>query len=526
MANSTALTGSFELINNGTVTSTTTFTPNASIFTNGINWTRADVGAFLNTGVALNIAPGQSPREGQTLTASAATNDSDATLHYQWQSSADGGQTFTAIAGANSATYVVQESDEGHTVRALVTTTDPDSSQSGTAVSATTGVVLDALPTITTPVVTGIAQEGQTLTASASAGQSDNPVTYAWFSSADGFTNAIGFGATYAVQETDENFTIEAKATATNDNGVTATATSATTSAVLDAAPTITTPLVTGIAQEGQTPGTASASAGQGDNPVTYAWYSSADGFNCATGFGATYLVQEADEGFNIEVQATATNDNGVTATATSATTAAVLDAAPTITTPVVTGIAQEGQTLTASASAGQGDNTVTYAWYSSADGFTNPIGTGATYLVQEADENFTIEAQATATNDNGVTATATSAATASVIDNAQIALSLSVLGNAPVQQGQTLQASATIVADASDANAPVTYQWQARAMAAPPGRTWPPAPAQTSAARSVRCTSWPRPTRASCSVSTPRSRTTPAKWSPRPAAPRRRRPR
>ena len=41
----------------------------------------------------------------------------------------------------------------------------------------------------------------------------------------------------------------------------------------------------------------------------------------------------------------------------TSAATAAVLDAAPTVTTPVITGTAQEGQTLTASASAGQSDN-------------------------------------------------------------------------------------------------------------------------------------------------------------------------
>ncbi len=385
--NSTQVTGSFELINNGAVTSTTTFAPAASIFTNGINWTRADVGAFASTTVALNIAPGQSPREGDTLIANAAANDSDATLHYQWQSSADGGQTFTAIAGANGASYVAQESDEGHTLRVLVTTTDPDSSQTATATSPTTGVVLDALPTITTPLVTGTAQEGQTLTASASAGQGDNPVSYAWYSSADGFTTAIGTGA--------------------------------------------------------------------------------------------SYLVQEGDEGFAIEAKATATNDNGVGVTATSAATSAVLDAAPTVTAPVVTGIAQEGQTLTASASSGQGDNAVTYAWYSSADGYTTPIGTGPTYLVQEGDENFSIEAKATATNDNGVTVTATSAATAPVIDNAHISVAVSVLSNGTVQEGQTLQAAATITGDPSDATAPVTYQWQSSSDG---GATWTNVPASATA--------------------------------------------
>ena len=62
-------------------------------------------------------------------------------------------------------------------------------------------------------------------------------------------------------------------------------------------------------------------------------------------------------------------------------------------------------------ATAGQSDNPVTYAWYSSADNYANPIGSGPTYLVNEGDESFTIEVKATATNDNGVTASATGAA-------------------------------------------------------------------------------------------------------------------
>ena len=209
-------------------------------------------------------------------------------------------------------------------------------------------------------------------------------MTYAWYSSADGYTNPIGTGSTYLVQEGDETHTIEVKATATNDNGVMISATSAATAAVLDAAPTTTTPVISGTVQEGQTL-TAAASAGQSDNPVTYAWYSSADNYTNPIGTGSTYLVKEGDESFTIEVKATATNDNGVTISATSAATSAVLDAAPTVSTPLISGTAQEGQTLTASASAGQSDNPVTYAWYSSADGYTNSIGTGPTYLVRKA---------------------------------------------------------------------------------------------------------------------------------------------
>jgi hypothetical protein len=57
------------------------------------------------------------------------------------------------------------------------------------------------------------------------------------------------------------------------------------------------------------------------------------------------------------------------------------------VTTPTISGTAQEGQTLTASANSGQSDNPVTYAWYSSADNYTNPIGTGASYQVKDGDE-------------------------------------------------------------------------------------------------------------------------------------------
>jgi hypothetical protein len=54
---------------------------------------------------------------------------------------------------------------------------------------------------------------------------------------------------------------------------------------------------------------------------VTYAWFSSADNYSTTIGSGASYAVKEADEGFTIKVMATTTNDNGATASATSAAT-------------------------------------------------------------------------------------------------------------------------------------------------------------------------------------------------------------
>jgi hypothetical protein len=370
-ANQTAITGSFELIDQGTVTASSTFSTQGTIFTNNVNWTRAEIVAFTTPTVLLNVGPGQAPQEGQTLTASASTNDSDAPIHYDWQSLADGGQAWTDIVGAaDSASYVVQEGDEGHVIHVVTSTTDPDNNQTASATSQATAAVTDAAPTVTTPTLDNTApKEGDTLTASANAGQTDNTVSYAWYSSKDNYTAPIGTGSNYAVKEGDETYSIEVVATASNENGVTVSATSAPTAAVLDNAPTISTPTIDNTApKEGDTV-TASANAGQSDSTVSYAWYSSKDNYTTAIGTGPTYAVKEGDETYSIEVIATATNDNGVTISATSAATAAVFDKAPTITTQTIDNTApKEGDILTASANAGQSDNTVSYAWYSSAD--------------------------------------------------------------------------------------------------------------------------------------------------------------
>ena len=257
-------------------------------------------------------------------------------------------------------------------------------------------------------------------------------------------------GSTYLVTEGDEGHHLDVIATSTNDNGVTTSATSATTDSVLDALPTITTPEVSGEAREGDTL-TASASSGQDDNAVTYQWQQ--DGVNIAGATGSTYTATEANEGHKLDVIATATNDDGVTTSATSAPTAAVLDALPTISTPVITGDAREGQILTASAHSSQDDNAVTYQWQ--LDGVDISGATGATYTATEGDEGHTIDVIATATNDNGVQTSATSDSTDSVLDALPTITTPTIDGEA--REGETLTASAHSGQDDND----VTYQWQ-----------------------------------------------------------------
>ncbi len=181
-------------------------------------------------------------QEGQVLAARASTADADVSITYQWQRSSDGVH-FSDISGATTSTYVPTENDEGRLIRVHVVSTDTEG-DGNTATSAATAAVLDAAPTVTTPVISGTAQEGQTLTASASAGQPDNPVSYQW--QQDGHDIAGATGATYLVTEGDEGHKLDIVATATNEQGLTATVTSAATATVLDAAPTVTTPLISG----------------------------------------------------------------------------------------------------------------------------------------------------------------------------------------------------------------------------------------------------------------------------------------
>ena len=83
------------------------------------------------------------------------------------------------------------------------------------------------------------------------------------------------------------------------------------------------------------------------------------------------------------------------------------LDAAPTVTTPIISGIAALGQTLTASATATPADDTLTFEWFSSANNFTDPIATGAAFTVTTI--GVSLEVEVIATNADGVPATAIS---------------------------------------------------------------------------------------------------------------------
>ena len=421
---------------------TATSAPTASV---------TDIAPTLTAPVISGVA-----QEGQTLTATAAVaNDSDATVSYQWQ--ADHGTGFVSIAGATGLSYVVQEGDEGARLQIVATSTDGDGSGT-TATSAPTASVTDIAPTLTAPVISGVAQEGQTLTATAAvANDSDATVSYQWQADhGTGFVSIAGVtGLSYVVQEGDEGARLQIVATSTDGDGSGTTATSAPTASVTDIAPTLTAPVISGVAQEGQTLTATAAVANDSDATVSYQWQADhGTGFASIAGAtGLSYVVQEADEGARLQIVATSTDGDGSGTTATSAPTASVTDIAPTLTAPVISGVAQEGQTLTATpAVANDSDATVSYQWQADhGTGFASIAGaTGLSYVVQSTDVGSQIQLVATSTDSDGSGTTTTSAPTGTVT-SANV-LSVTVSGTA--QEGQTLTANPS--------GAVTGYQWQA----------------------------------------------------------------
>jgi hypothetical protein len=224
--------------------------------------------------------------------------------------------------------------------------------------------------------------------------------------------------SSYALTSADLEHRLQVVVTATNEVGE-AKATSATTAAVLPPAPRNTVaPEISGSPVEGQT---LMASDGTWTGKPTSYTYQWEDCFSlgeegCLSVSGATgpsYVLTASDVGYTMRVVVTATNAGGFTP-ATSAATAEVEDASPpppaapkNTAAPSISGVAEEGQTLTASV--GSWSNSPTsyaYQWQdctTEGKGCTNDAGAmGPTYKLTSADVGNAVRVLVVATNAGG----------------------------------------------------------------------------------------------------------------------------
>ena len=195
-------------------------------------------------------------------------------------------------------------------------------------------------PATGTPTISGTAQVGETLTADTSDiadanGLNNVQYEYQWLADDSDISGATN--ATYTLAAADEGKAIKVQITFTDDEGNAESLTSAATDAVaagsIPNSPATGAPTINGTAQMGETL-TADTSGvtdvdGLGNVQYEYQWL--ADDADIAAATSLTYTLIDVDEGKAIKVQVSFTDDADNEETLTSAATAAVTAAPPSI---------------------------------------------------------------------------------------------------------------------------------------------------------------------------------------------------
>jgi hypothetical protein len=371
-----------------------------------------------------------SPVQGAPISVTKVTdggNTVSAGLSYQWL--LDG----NAIANATAATYTPTEADEGHALSVKVTYADASGNE---IVTQSAGTVGDSPTEVASVVLSGLtnghAVAGQAVTATVT--DSDAPssgITYTWQTSSNGTTWAVvqtstgGTTNSYVPTEPDEGLQLRVVVSFTDTHGNVETG-NVSAGIVTDAPPALSV-TIKGTAQEGAAlTAKAVATTDADGGTTTYQWqeFNGTIWVNISGATAVSYTVVEADEGHQIRVSSTFTDDTGQSVTAVSAPTAAVIDIAPSLSVSI-SGAAQEGQSLTAVAVANDSDALISYQWQELIGKTWTNIsinGNSSTYVPVETDEGHQLRVVATSTdNDGGGTVTATSAPTSAATDQPPI---------------------------------------------------------------------------------------------------------
>ena len=305
---------------------------------------------------------------------------------------------------------------------------------------------------------------GETLTVGTGGISDANGLTgvsysYQWIRS-DGNADADiedATGSTYELSDADVGKTIKVKVSFTDDTGNEETLTSAATAAVASEPnnPATGQPAISGTAQVGETltASTSGIADSDGLDNVTFAYQWVADDSDIAGATASSHTLTSSEQGQAIRVRVSFTDDASNEESLTSEPTEAVEAKPnnPATGAPAISGTAQVGETLTASASGiadadGMDNATFDYQWI--ADNSDIQDATDPTYILTDADEGKTVRVRVSFTDDAGNEETLTSAATAAVAakPNSPATGQPTISGTAEV--GETLTADTSNIAD------------------------------------------------------------------------------
>ncbi len=370
------------------------------------------------------------PAVGQTLnvTDGTWTGSKPLTMSYQWRRCTTTAlNTCTNIPLATASAYTATADDAAKRLRVTVTASNPAGSASRDTAATEPVTEPPAGPANTAlPTVSGVANDGETLTAGAGTwtGSPTPTVTREWLrcSGTDVATCAGtgSTGATYVLAPADVGSRLRVREHAQNSGG-SADATSAATAVVTADAPhNASLPQITGTASEGQLL-TATDGTWSGTPPSFTRQWRRCDAGTCtdiAGATGSTYQLAAADVGKTVLVRVTATNPAG-SESADSLETALVAGAPVNTALPSVTGVATDGELLTAADGTWSGTPpSFARRWRRCDSGGADcediANASASTYRLTSEDVGKTIRVAVTATNAAG-SADAESAPTAAV---------------------------------------------------------------------------------------------------------------
>jgi len=268
------------------------------------------------------------------------------------------------------------------------------------------------------PVISGIAQRGETLTSTTGTWTGVGTITFAYQWQRDEVNISGATSSTYVLVADDDNTSITCVVSATDSEG-TGTATSNAISPILGVPYNLVAPVASGTGQVGQTLSTTNGSwQGIATITFTYQWRRDASDISGAT--SSTYTLVGDDYATDIDCVVTATNSLG-SANQDSNDIANIAGSVPVISgVPTISGTPKVGEILTATAASVTGTPTPTdtFQWQRSDDGSTgwaNVSGaTSTTYTAVSADEGKFLRVVQTSTNEAG-SDTANSASTTQV---------------------------------------------------------------------------------------------------------------
>jgi hypothetical protein len=392
---------------------------------------------------------------------------------YQWESCDGSGAECADIEGAQAREYTLSPGDVGSTLRVLMIATNPDGTAS--AESDASAVVDEGLAEITAPAITGVTQEGETLSAEHGEWSGPAPITYDYqWERCDPrgeecaeITEATG--ATYTVESADVGQTLRVSITASDSAG-TMQATTGPTVVIGQSVPTdVTPPTITGQPNAGEMLRANTGEWTGGDLHTSYQWEScDSSGAECAPIEGANtseHGLGGGDIGTTVRVIVEMQNSAGSFAVA-SAPTQPVKQGQTLASTvaPTVTGVAEVGETLQADPGSWSGNGAISYGYQwercdENGEECAKISGAdGATYTPLSGDIDKALRIAVSASDSNGIGRSASAATQPIAAEGAP------VLGEAPAisgsgEVGEELTAAAGSWTASPEAS--YSYAWQ-----------------------------------------------------------------